>query len=62
MSGSAELVKILLTKGRSGDFIDAIDGCGDTALHMATREGHTGVMKLLLKFNTNASLKNNVSE
>lgn len=56
-----ELVKPLLSKIRRGKFIDVADGEGNTALHISAREEHKRVMKLLLRYNADTSIKNSVS-
>ena len=59
--GMVDLVKPLLNKCRSSEFIDATDNNGETALHTAARNGHKNAVKLLLKYGADMSLKNNVS-
>lgn len=54
-------MKPLLNKCHRAEFVDAADCNGDTALHISSREGYKDVMKLLLKYNADTGLKNNVS-
>lgn len=56
-----DLVKPLLSKCHTVDFVNAADSNGDTGLHISAREEHKKVMKLLLKCNADVALKNNVS-
>ena len=60
-SGVTDLVKPLLKLCSEPRFINATDIYGDTALHMATKEGYTDIMRLLLKKKADKKIKNHVS-
>ena len=60
-SGITDLVKLLLKSCKDQRFINATDFRGDTGLHIATREGFTGIMKLLKKKKANRKIENMVS-
>ena len=60
-SGMVDLGAPLVGKYHSVEFVIAADSNGNTALHVAAREGDKKIVKLLLKHSADDSLKNNVS-
>ena len=57
-----DLVKPILNSKRcSSECINAPDEAGDSALHIATRNGYTEIVKLLWKNKANQKQKNYVS-
>jgi ankyrin repeat protein len=57
-SGSLENVKLLLASGAKGMDVDAADGDGDTALHLAAAKNDSESIELLLKAGSKADCPN----
>ena len=60
-SGILDSVKPLLKCCSNERFVNATDENGDTALHLATQNGFTEIMKLLRKYKADLKITNYVS-
>ena len=61
-NGNWQVTELLIKSEDGCNSIDHIDGKGCTALMMAAKEGHSGLIELIINFRSSASSRQNVLE
>ena len=61
-NGNWQVTELLIKSEDGCSSIDHIDGKGCTALMMAAKEGHSGLIELIINFRSSASSRQNVLE